>query len=123
MHGLAALPAVVGHPYNPPDCSPRHCRMSERRRILFSGRVQGVGFRMTAVHLAQGLPLSGTVQNLPDGDVELVVEGAAADIDTLIDRLREHFAGLIRTVSQDRSPRGAPLKSLASGPPGIRIIH
>ena len=94
--------------------------MSERRRVVFSGRVQGVGFRMTAVHLAQGLPLSGTVQNLPDGDVELVVEGAAADIDTLIDRLREHFDGLIRTVSQDR---GAPLKSPGGGPPGIRVIH
>jgi acylphosphatase len=94
--------------------------MSERRRIVFSGRVQGVGFRMTAVHLAAGLPLSGTVQNLPDGDVELIAEGSAADIDTLIDRLREHFEGLIRTVSQDRSTPTVPHPGTARG---IRVIH
>ena len=82
--------------------------MNERRRIVFSGRVQGVGFRMTAVQLADDLPVYGTVENLADGDVELVVQGAASDIDTLVDRLREQFEGRLRTVTQERYAPLAP---------------
>jgi len=100
--------------------------MTERRVILFSGRVQGVGFRMTAVHLAADLPLTGTVRNVDDGawdgggyggGVELIVEGAAGDIDRLVVRLSEQFGSFIRNVSQ-RSvpPTGIPGR-------GIRIIH
>ena len=90
---------------------------SERRTILFSGRVQGVGFRATAVHLAHDLALSGGVMNLPDGRVELVVEGAPKEIDILIERLREHFASLIRTVDQNVAPATG-----LSGQ-GIRVLH
>jgi acylphosphatase len=97
--------------------------MTERRVILFSGRVQGVGFRMTAVQLAADLPLTGTVRNLDDGGgwdsggVELVVEGATKDMDCLVERLGEQFGSFIRSVSQ-RSvpPTGLPGR-------GIRIIH
>jgi len=91
--------------------------MGQRRRIRFSGRVQGVGFRATTVHLARDLPLAGTVENLDDGDVELVVEGAAKDIDTLLDRLREHFDPCIRTISQDVSSASGLFGQ------GIRILR
>jgi acylphosphatase len=90
---------------------------SQRRTIIFSGRVQGVGFRATTVDLAGDLPLSGTVRNLPDGDVELVVEGAAKDIDTLIARLREHFSTCIRTMTQDVTPGTGLLGQ------GVHIVH
>ena len=89
----------------------------QRRRIQFTGRVQGVGFRMTTVALARGLPLAGTVRNLDDGDVELVVEGAVADIDTLLARLDEHFKGHIRSMRQEISPA----TGLATR--GIEIVH
>ncbi len=72
----------------------------EQRKILFSGRVQGVGFRMTAVHLGRDLALNGTVRNMPDGRVELMIEGTAAQIETLIERLREHFGAFVRTIEQ-----------------------
>ena len=39
------------------------------RRIIYSGRVQGVGFRWTAKELARGYDVLGTVRNLPDGTV------------------------------------------------------
>ncbi len=47
---------------------------TERRTIYFSGRVQGIGFRYTAVQFARDLPLSGTVRNVRDGRVELILE-------------------------------------------------
>ena len=46
-----------------------------RRRVYFSGRVQGVGFRFTCQSLARGFEVAGYVRNLPDGRVELVAEG------------------------------------------------
>ena len=45
-------------------------------RALVRGRVQGVGFRYHAAQRARGLGLVGWVRNVPDGRVELVVQGA-----------------------------------------------
>ncbi|HEY4328345.1 MAG TPA: acylphosphatase [Phycisphaerae bacterium] len=98
--------------------------MAERRTIIFSGRVQGVGFRYTTVQLAQDLPLSGTVQNLPDGSVQLIAQGEPAAIEKLLDRLREHFEGHIRNVTQDRSPSPLPLRTgISAAAKGVQIIH
>ena len=52
----------------------------ERVTVLYSGRVQGVGFRFTVRQLACGYDVTGTVRNLPDGQVELVAEGARAEL-------------------------------------------
>ena len=41
----------------------------ERWHILFSGKVQHVGFRYTAYYIARDLGLTGWVDNLPDGRV------------------------------------------------------
>jgi acylphosphatase len=92
----------------------------EKRTILFSGRVQGVGFRATTAHLAARLPLAGTVENLPDGRVQLVALGEPAAIDALVDRLREHFASFLRTVDQHVHPAPPPAPV---PPPGVRIVH
>ena len=48
---------------------------SVRATVQYSGDVQGVGFRYTAVTIARGYNVSGYVQNLSDGRVRLVVEG------------------------------------------------
>jgi len=48
----------------------------ERKRIIYQGRVQGVGFRYTTVHAASNHEITGYVKNLPDGSVEVVAEGA-----------------------------------------------
>ena len=47
------------------------------RRYVISGRVQGVGFRLFAEAEAAREGLHGWVQNLPDGRVEVSVEGEA----------------------------------------------
>ena len=63
-----------------------------RKHIIFSGRVQGVGFRYTACYLARPLGLTGWVKNLWDGDVEMEVQGDPAAIGRLIQGLESgHF--------------------------------
>ena len=52
-----------------------------RRRVHFSGRVQGVGFRFTCQSLARGFDVAGHVRNLADGRVELVAEGESSELD------------------------------------------
>ena len=47
------------------------------RRLLVSGRVQGVGYRVWCASLGRRLDLSGRVRNLPDGRVEVLVAGEA----------------------------------------------
>ena len=46
-----------------------------RLRIFVSGLVQGVGFRAYTQRVAESYGLSGWVRNLPDGRVEILVEG------------------------------------------------
>lgn len=55
----------------------------QRRRlnILYSGRVQGVGFRYTVKTVATGFEITGTVRNLADGRVELNAEGARPELE------------------------------------------
>lgn len=65
--------------------------MNQRRTVYFSGQVQGVGFRATAQRMAAGTSLTGWVRNLTDGRVELLVEGAPALVDRLVEGLRERF--------------------------------
>jgi acylphosphatase len=81
----------------------------ERRRVYFSGRVQGVGFRYTSQHLAQAFDVSGFVRNLDDGRVEILVEGERAVIDSFLEAVRASFGGKIRhehavTEAPDDSP-------------------
>ena len=49
--------------------------MKIRQHLNVYGRVQGVGFRYRAKHMADALELTGTVKNLSDGSVELEVQG------------------------------------------------
>ena len=51
-----------------------------RRHIVFSGNVQGVGFRYRAYHAAQSLRLTGWVRNEWDGTVEMEVQGSPDSI-------------------------------------------
>lgn len=59
------------------------------KRIIFEGRVQGVGFRYTTKDLARGYDVLGTVRNLPDGTVELIVAGEGDEVAEFLRDLRE----------------------------------
>lgn len=66
--------------------------MSEvRKRIVFHGRVQGVGFRYTAKYLAQSLGLTGWVKNEYDGTVLMEVQGREPLIFKLMEGLNNRM--------------------------------
>lgn len=67
----------------------------QRRRIIFSGRVQGVGFRATARRLAGAFKLRGWIKNEPDGTVLMEVQGDAPTIDAYLAELRDRMSGSI----------------------------
>lgn len=75
-----------------------------RKACYFGGRVQGVGFRCTVRNLAQQYAIDGYVKNLPDGRVELVMEGSDAEIDELVQSVRHRMNGFIKTVDQVELP-------------------
>lgn len=54
------------------------------KRVIFEGRVQGVGFRYTVKDLSRGFDVCGSVKNLPDGSVELQVMGEPEEVDLFI---------------------------------------
>ena len=64
-----------------------------RLRVLYSGRVQGVGFRYNARMVVRGFDISGSVRNLPDGRVELMAEGTRDEIEAYCQAIRESGVG------------------------------
>ena len=59
------------------------------RRLLVSGRVQGVFYRNWTVAEARALGLAGWVRNLRSGEVEILAQGNEPAIEALIDRCRD----------------------------------
>jgi acylphosphatase len=73
--------------------------------IVFSGRVQGVGFRFTALNIASQYRLTGYLHNLPNGDVEMFAQGSEKIVDECIRDIKEFFAGSINHIDiEDAAP-------------------
>ncbi|MDX2111951.1 MAG: acylphosphatase [Verrucomicrobiota bacterium] len=75
------------------------------REVYFSGRVQGVGFRYSAMQIAREFEVSGYVENLPDGRVHLDVEGEVAEVSAYVDELKSKMEQYIRQVQEHTSRR------------------
>ena len=59
-----------------------------RARVVVEGLVQGVMFRGSMQRQAQLLGVTGWVRNLPDGNVEALLEGERPDVERLIEWCR-----------------------------------
>lgn len=70
----------------------------------YSGAVQGVGFRYTACLAANGHDVTGFVRNLPDGQVQCVVEGETAEVDAFLAEVASRMGHHIRRVDQQAAP-------------------
>ena len=55
-----------------------------RYHMIFSGRVQAVGFRYRAMHAARSLGLTGWVRNCGDGTVEMEAQGNPEEIRRMV---------------------------------------
>ncbi len=75
--------------------------MKRRLHVLYSGRVQGVGFRYTVKSVAHGFEVTGIVRNLPDGRVELVAEGPKEELEAFQQAIRD--AGLGRLIAHENA--------------------
>lgn len=74
----------------------------EARQLIYSGRVQGVGFRWMVRHLATGFDVNGFVRNLPDGTVELWLQGEPEEMDEMEKAIQEsHLGSFIRDVVKE----------------------
>ena len=72
--------------------------MPERLHVYFSGHVQGVGFRYSVKQLSLEFEVTGWVKNLPDGRVELMVEGERDELETFQEAIPD--AGLRRFIRE-----------------------
>ena len=85
--------------------------MSTVRAVaLVSGHVQGVGYRYFVREQAGAAGLTGSARNLPDGRVEVVLEGPEGAVTAVLDALAGPRApGSVATVqSRWEPPRGVP---------------
>lgn len=71
--------------------------------LIFKGHVQRIGFRSIAAMLANEMGLKGTVANLPDGTVEVYVQGESQTIFQFIENLKNHFNEKIHQVIIDEN--------------------
>ena len=69
-------------------------------QVLYSGNVQGVGFRYTVKSVATGFDVTGTVRNLPGGGVELVAEGGRDELEAF--RQAIHDSGLDHFIRDEQ---------------------
>lgn len=75
-----------------------------RRRTLYAGNVQGVGFRYATNRISTHFSVTGFVKNLPDGRVELVVEGRAAEIERFLAEIRQALGRYIEGLDETSGP-------------------
>jgi acylphosphatase len=64
-----------------------------RMRVLYTGHVQGVGFRYTVRSLAPGFEVTGTIRNRSDGSVELLAEGEQRELRAFQQAIRDSGLG------------------------------
>ena len=74
-----------------------------RLTILFSGRVQGVGFRASVLRLSRDFDVTGRVRNLEDGRVECEAEGQRAELENFRDRIELEMRRNIASMQQNWS--------------------
>jgi acylphosphatase len=74
------------------------------KHVIFRGRVQGVGFRYTTHRIAGRYKVTGFVRNLPDGTVEMLVQGDPTELDHCIADVQSEFAGYIHDTRIEPAP-------------------
>ena len=85
-------------------------------RVLFSGRVQGVGFRYTTCDVARDFAVTGYVKNLPDGRVEMICEGPREESARFVDAVCRAMRGYVGEMHTTEIPASGQFRGF-----GIRF--
>jgi acylphosphatase len=74
------------------------------KHIIFTGQVQGVGFRFTTFNITKRHRITGFVRNLPDGTVEMFAQGPPIAVNDCVRDIEEEFSGYIRETKIEEIP-------------------
>lgn len=74
------------------------------RHIWFTGQVQGVGFRFNSQQIARRHDVCGFVRNLPDGRVEMLLEGQESEVAACFDEVMQRMGPYIQHVREEHRP-------------------
>jgi acylphosphatase len=79
-----------------------------RRRAVVGGRVQGVFFRDTCRRVAREHNVAGSAANLPDGSVEVILEGEPSDVEEVLEWCRSgsSYADVESVEVTEEQPEG-----------------
>ena len=88
------------------------------RQVIYSGHVQGVGFRYTVRRIASGYEVTGWVKNLPDGRVEMqAMAQEMAELEGFLEAVRT--SALRGNIKNEEAHDLPPL----AGVRGFSIVH
>lgn len=90
--------------------------MNKRFEVFYSGMVQGVGFRYNALQVSRNFAVVGTVQNLPDGRVKMVVEGEVKTVEQFVREVAETTHGRVTHSEVNEYPSVGDIQ-------GFRIVR
>jgi len=76
----------------------------KRVHVIYSGNVQGVGFRFTAIDAAQKHGITGWVRNTADGKVELTAEGNEPRLQSFLSDIKKDMSFYIRKEQASWEP-------------------
>ena len=82
------------------------------KRVIFVGRVQGVGFRYAVKDLSRGFEVCGWVKNLADGSVELQVMGETDEVESFIKEIAEE-SNVAHHIKNLTAEKISPLENCA----------
>lgn len=72
--------------------------MKKQLHLIYSGRVQGIGFRYTILEIARQLKVAGWVKNLDDGRVEITAIAAEEVLKNFLLEINHHFSSYIHDL-------------------------
>ena len=80
-----------------------------RRDVIYTGRVQGVGFRWTTNRIAKNYDVRGFVENREDGSVYMVAEGTEKDVEEFMIAIAENMGKNIKETRINQGRVGGDL--------------
>ena len=75
-----------------------------RKKINYKGRVQGVGFRWNTEKAVERFDVTGYVKNLPNGSVEVLLEGCSGEVLKAENSVEERMRGYWTEKASEELP-------------------